>query len=65
MAAKTVTVPDFDTLLDVIGAVSLAYLGWIWTDGPPLPLLKDVVPFIGATAFGIVGWRIFRKNNAA
>lgn len=65
MAAKTVTVPDFDTVLDVIGVVALAYLGWIWSGGTPLPLLKDVVPFIAAGTFGIIGWRFFRRNNNA
>lgn len=65
VATKQVTVPDFDTVLDVIGVVALAYLGWIWTGGTPLPLLKDFVPFIGAGTFGILGWRFFRRNNNA
>jgi hypothetical protein len=60
--ATQVTVPDFDTVLDVIGVV-VVYLGWIIAGGPPIPILAEFVPFIAAGAAVIVGWRYFRKNN--
>jgi hypothetical protein len=65
MAAKQVTVPDGDTVLDVVGTVAVAYVGWVFAGGPPIPFLKEFVPFIVAVAAGIVAWRIFRKNNEA
>lgn len=63
MATQTVTVPDFDTVLDVVGTVAAAYLGWVIAGGPPIPFLAEFVPFVAATAAGIGGWRLFRKNN--
>lgn len=63
--ATQVTVPDFDTVLDVIGCIVVVYLGWIFGGGPPIPFLAEFVPFITATAAGMIGWRYFRKNNKA
>lgn len=63
--ATQVTVPDFDTVLDVIGCIAVVYLGWIFGGGVPLPFLAQFVPFITATATGLIGWRYFRKNNKA
>ena len=61
--ATQVTVPDFDTFLDVVGVIVVVYLGWIFGGGPPIPFLAELVPFITAAAAGIIGWRYFRKNN--
>lgn len=63
MATQQVTVPDFDTVLDVLGVIAVAYLGWVFAGGAPIPFLAEFVPFIAATAAGIAGWRLFRKNN--
>lgn len=63
MAKATVDLPDLDTLLDVLGVIVVVYLGWIYGGGVPIPFLAEFVPFITATAAGIVGWRYFRKNN--
>lgn len=63
MAAHTINTPDFDTVLDVIGCIVVVYLGWIFGGGPPIPFLAELVPFVTATAAGIIGWRFFRKNN--
>ena len=61
--ATQVTVPDFDGALDLIGLVAVVYLGWIFGGGPPIPFFAELVPFITATAAGVIGWRYFRKNN--
>lgn len=61
--AQQVTVPDFDTVLDVVGTAAVAYLGWVFAGGPPIPLFAEFVPIIAAGAAGIAGWRLFRKNN--
>ena len=63
MAAHTINTPDFDTVLDVIGCIVVVYLGWIFGGGPQIPFLAELVPFVTATAAGIIGWRFFRKNN--
>jgi hypothetical protein len=61
--ATQVTVPDFDTALDLVGVVVVIYLGWIYGGGPAIPVLAQFVPFNTAAAAGIVGWKYFRKNN--
>lgn len=63
MATKQVTVPDLDSVADIVGTVALAYLAWVFAGGPPLPVLKEFVPFIAAGAAGVVAWRYFRRNN--
>lgn len=56
---------SMDTVLDVLGTAAAAYAAYALTGGTPIPLFKDVVPWIAAIAFGIFAWRQFRKNNAA
>lgn len=63
MATQQVTVPDFDTVLDVLGTLAVVYLAWVFAGGAPIPFLAEFVPFIAAIAAGIMGWRVFRKNN--
>lgn len=56
---------DVDTALDVVGTASAAYVGFVLTGGPELPVFAQMVPFIAATAVGIFTWRQVRKNNNA
>lgn len=55
---------DVDTTLDVLGTAAAAYVCYALTGGTPLPLFKDVVPWIAAIAGGVLMWRQSRKNNA-
>jgi|LauGreSBDMM110SN_4_FD.fasta_scaffold101170_2 hypothetical protein len=54
---------DMDTALDVVGTAAAAYVGFVLTGGPELPVFAQMVPFIAATAVGIFTWRQVRKNN--
>lgn len=56
---------DVDTVLDVVGTGAAAYAAYALTGGEPIPLFKDIVPWIAAVAFGIFAWRQFRRNNKA
>ncbi len=54
---------DFDTVIDVIGTGSAAYVGYALTGGSPIPGFAQLVPFVAALALGIVTWRVARENN--
>ncbi len=56
---------DLDTVLDVVGTGAAAYVAYALVGGVPLPLFKDIVPWIAALAVGIVTWRLSRRNNKA
>lgn len=54
---------DFDTVLDVVGTASAAYVALVITGGPQIPGFAQIVPWLAALSVGVFTWRQVRKNN--
>ena len=54
---------DKDTVLDGLGAAIIAYAAWVMLfGGEPIPVIGDMLKYLGTGAVGYIAWKLLRKN---